>query len=59
MAYSTSLKELCMKYEPMLKYSDLETVKIKQDYNDGSSKTKMCLIFTGEEGIEGLLFVEE
>eukprot|EP00957_Ditylum_brightwellii_P082072 6240998-Ditylum_brightwellii.AAC.1 len=59
MAYLASLKEPCMKYKPRLLHSDLETIKIKQEYNDGSSKTKMCPLFTGEGGIEGLLFVEE
>eukprot|EP00957_Ditylum_brightwellii_P057646 4371020-Ditylum_brightwellii.AAC.1 len=59
MAYLASLKEPCMKYEPTFKHSDLETIKIKQEYDDGSSKTKTCPVFTGEEGIEGLLFMEE
>eukprot|EP00957_Ditylum_brightwellii_P094917 7228600-Ditylum_brightwellii.AAC.1 len=59
MAYSASLKGPCIKHEPTLKHSDLETIKIKQEYNNGSSKTKMCSVFTGEEGIVGLLFVEE
>eukprot|EP00957_Ditylum_brightwellii_P005452 416922-Ditylum_brightwellii.AAC.1 len=59
MAYLASLKEPCMKYKPTFKHSDLETIKIKQEYNDKISKTKTCTVFTGEEGIEGLLFVEE
>eukprot|EP00957_Ditylum_brightwellii_P093210 7097579-Ditylum_brightwellii.AAC.1 len=59
MAYLASLKELCMKYKPTFKHSDLETIKLKQEYVNGSNKTKTCPMFTGEEGIEGLLFVEE
>eukprot|EP00957_Ditylum_brightwellii_P107265 8184708-Ditylum_brightwellii.AAC.1 len=59
MAYSASLKEPCMKYEPTFKHSDLETVKVRQEFDDGSSKTKTCPVFTGKEGIEEILFVEE
>eukprot|EP00957_Ditylum_brightwellii_P162003 12334154-Ditylum_brightwellii.AAC.1 len=34
MVHLASLKEPCMKYNPMSKELNLETVKIKQDYND-------------------------
>eukprot|EP00957_Ditylum_brightwellii_P194759 14835458-Ditylum_brightwellii.AAC.1 len=30
-----------------------------QMYNNGTTKTKKCPVFTGAEGIEGLLYVEE
>eukprot|EP00957_Ditylum_brightwellii_P083657 6358831-Ditylum_brightwellii.AAC.1 len=48
------LKQPCMKYEATFKHSDLERIKPAQSYNDGSTHTKKCLIFTGAEGIKGL-----
>eukprot|EP00957_Ditylum_brightwellii_P102873 7839766-Ditylum_brightwellii.AAC.1 len=30
-----------------------------QMYDNGTTKTKKCPVFTGAEGIEGLLYVEE
>jgi hypothetical protein len=48
-----------MKYEAIFKHSDLERIKLTQSYDDGSTRTKKCPMFTGAEGIEGLLYVEE
>eukprot|EP00957_Ditylum_brightwellii_P206165 15347100-Ditylum_brightwellii.AAC.1 len=53
------LKQPCIEYETRFKHSDLERVKLSQQYNNGTTKTKKCLVFTGAEGIEGLLYVEK
>jgi hypothetical protein len=37
--------------------SDLGTVKLKQDFQGGSSKDKMCPIFNGDPGIKAFLAV--
>eukprot|EP00957_Ditylum_brightwellii_P069937 5310857-Ditylum_brightwellii.AAC.1 len=55
----TPLKQSYMKYEATFKHSNLERIKLAQSYNDGSTCTKKCPIFTGAQGIEGLLYVEE
>jgi len=54
-----SMKAPCMEYKAKFKHSELEKVKLTQTYDDGSTKTKKAPIFTGIEGIEGLLYVEE
>ena len=53
---STIHKALIM-YDKKYKTSDLETVTLRQDYADGSHKKKYCIVFTGAEGVEGLLRV--
>eukprot|EP00957_Ditylum_brightwellii_P207517 15353354-Ditylum_brightwellii.AAC.1 len=53
------LKQPCIDYESRFKHSDLERVKLSQSYDNGTTKTKKCLVFTGAEGIEGLLYAEE
>eukprot|EP00957_Ditylum_brightwellii_P085015 6464032-Ditylum_brightwellii.AAC.1 len=55
----TPLKQPCMTYEATFKHSNLERIKLTQSYNDGSTRSKKCPIFTGAKGIEGLLYVEE
>ena len=37
------------------KYKTSEMVTLRQDYDDGSHKKKYCMVFTGAEGVEGLL----
>eukprot|EP00957_Ditylum_brightwellii_P052289 3965751-Ditylum_brightwellii.AAC.1 len=37
----------------------MEKVKLIQSYDDGTTRTKKCSVFSGTEGIEGLLYVEE
>eukprot|EP00957_Ditylum_brightwellii_P136888 10439702-Ditylum_brightwellii.AAC.1 len=53
------LKRLCIEYEPRFEHSYLEHVKLTQTYDNRMTKTKKCPLFTGAEGIEGLLYVEE
>eukprot|EP00957_Ditylum_brightwellii_P110160 8402454-Ditylum_brightwellii.AAC.1 len=53
------LKQLCFLYESMFKHSELEKVRLVQQYNDGTTKTKKCPMFGGKEGIKGLLYVKE
>ena len=54
-----SLRQPCMEYKIKFDASKMEKVKIKQSYDDGTSKERKCPVFTGKEGIEGLLYVEE
>eukprot|EP00957_Ditylum_brightwellii_P184383 14043997-Ditylum_brightwellii.AAC.1 len=37
----------------------MECVKLEMNYDDGMKKTRKCQRFSGKEGIEGLLFVED
>eukprot|EP00957_Ditylum_brightwellii_P043255 3277935-Ditylum_brightwellii.AAC.1 len=37
----------------------MEKVKLIQLYDDGTTRTKKCPVFSGTEEIEGLLYVEE
>jgi hypothetical protein len=39
--------------------STLATTKLKQDFVGGSAKDKKCPTFSGEYGIEALLYCEE
>eukprot|EP00957_Ditylum_brightwellii_P051843 3931665-Ditylum_brightwellii.AAC.1 len=55
----TPLKQPCMKYEAIFKHSDIEKIKLFQNYDDGTTHNKKCLIFTDTEGIKGLLYIEE
>ena len=54
-----ALKKPCFEYKSSFKTSKFEKVKLKQNFDDGTSKTKECPVFTGEFGIESLLYIEE
>jgi hypothetical protein len=56
---AASLRAAVLPYNSGLVPSLLTTVKLKQDFQGGSSKDKKCPVFTGEHGIEALLYVEE
>ena len=56
---AASLRATVLPYKTQLVPSELTTVKLKQDFQGGSSKDKKCPVFTGEHGIEALLYVEE
>eukprot|EP00957_Ditylum_brightwellii_P036190 2741733-Ditylum_brightwellii.AAC.1 len=56
---SGCLKQPCFLYKSTFKHSDVEKVQLVQQYDDGLTKTKKCPMFSGKEGIEGLLYVEE
>ena len=49
----------CISYKAEFEHSDLEEVKLRQEYEDDTSRTKKARVFTGKYGIEALLFVEE
>ena len=53
------LKKPCIQYKLKFIALELEKVKLRQSYDDGTSAEKKCPIFSGKEGIEGLLYVEE
>ena len=62
---SNSLRKPCMEYKPAFVQSEMEKVKLKNvvELEGGRNprsltKEKKCPIFTGKEGIEGLLYVE-
>ena len=54
-----SIHKAVISYDKKYKTSDFETVTLRQDYADGTNKKKYCLVFTGAEGVEGLLQVKE
>lgn len=54
-----ALQKPCMEYKSKFVPSELEKVKLIQDYDGGRKKEKKCPTFSGKEGIEGLLYVEE
>eukprot|EP00957_Ditylum_brightwellii_P148145 11279358-Ditylum_brightwellii.AAC.1 len=56
---TVTLKQPCMLYQAKFTHTVMDKVKITQHYDDNSTKMKKCPIFTGVEGIEGLLYVEE
>lgn len=45
----------CINYKVGFKHEDFETVKV---YNEENGRSKKCIVFTDEHGIEGLLYVE-
>ena len=53
-----SLKKPCFEYKSSFKTSKFEKVKLKQNFDNGTTKTKECPVFTGEFGIESLLYIE-
>ena len=61
-----ALKQPCMAYKPIFEQSEMEKVKLKNsvEVEGGRNaqrivKEKKCPIFTGKEGIEGLLYVAQ
>ena len=54
-----SIHKAVISYDKKYKTSDFETVTLRQDYANGTHKKKYCLVFTGAEGVEGLLQVKE
>ena len=49
----------CIEYESKFQHSKLEKVKLMQTWDDGTKSKKKCPVFTGENGIEALLYVED
>jgi hypothetical protein len=56
---ATALRATIIPYKTELVPSELTTVKLKQNFDDGTYREKKCPVFTGEHGIEALLYVEE
>ena len=54
----TDLKPPCILYDSTFKVTDLERVKLTQNFQDETKKAS-CPVFTGVHGIEALLHVEE
>ena len=55
-----TLKQPCLAYKATVKHSDFEKIKLKQVYDNGTTKEKKTPTFDGKlGGIEGLLYVEE
>jgi hypothetical protein len=59
MAATLRVRATVLPYKSGLVHSLLATVKLKQDFEGGSSKDKKCPVFTSEHAIEALLYVEE
>jgi hypothetical protein len=56
---AATLRATVLPYKSGFVPSSLTTSKLKQDFDGGSYKEKKCPVFTGEFGIEALLYVEE
>ena len=55
----TSLHRPCIPYVKTYKTSDMETVLLKQTFANGTTQKRKCLVFSGEQGAEGLLQTKE
>ena len=55
----TYVREPCILYESKFEHSKMEKAQLQQVFDDGSTKKKRCPIFTGEHGIEALLYTED
>ena len=53
------MREPCIKYESKFEHSKLEKIELVQSWDDGTKTKKKCPVFTGEHGIEALLYVED
>ena len=49
----------CIEYKSSFVKSELETVKLKQDYEDGSYKQYKAPVFNGEGTVECFFYIEE
>ena len=49
----------CIEYESKFEHDKLKETQLTQTYVDGTTKKKKCPVFSGEYGIEALLFVED
>lgn len=47
----------CIRYEVGFKQEEMERVKLVQPMEEGAVRARKCPIFTGAEGVEGLLYV--
>jgi hypothetical protein len=56
---AASLRAPVLPYKSGLVYSLLASVKLKQEFEQDSTRDKKCPVFTGEHGIEALLYVEK
>ena len=45
----------CMAYKKAYKTSEMETVTLRNRTADGTDVKRRCLVFTGDEGVEGLI----
>jgi hypothetical protein len=46
-------------YETEFEHSDLEKVKLSQQFDDRTKRVKNCPVFSGKYGLESLLYVED
>jgi hypothetical protein len=56
---AATLHAAVLPYKSTFISSALTTVKLCQDFADGSHSKKACPVFSGEDGIETLFYVEE
>ena len=53
------VREPCIKYDSKFEHTKLEKTEITQTWDDGTKTKKKCPVFTGDHGIEALLYVED
>jgi hypothetical protein len=56
---AATLQAAVLPYKSTFVSSELPTVSLRQDFDDGSHIKKQCPVFSGEHGIEALFYVEE
>ena len=49
----------CIEYNLKVEHSKLEKIELIQTWDDGTKSKKKCPVFTGEHGIEALLYVDD
>ena len=53
------VREPCIKHDSKFDHSKLEKVELTQTWDDGTKTKKKCPVFSGDHGIEALLYVED
>ena len=53
------LHKPCIPYKKAFKPQQMETVSLRQHMADGRDLKRTCLVFSGNEGVEGLLQMKE
>ena len=54
-----SLHKACIEYKRKFRPNNMLEVKLKQTFDDGMTKTRVCCIFSGVEGVEGLFHTKD
>ena len=56
---NADLEKPCMEYKCAFENEKLQTIKLTQEFDDGTKRTRQCPIFTGYGGVECLIYIVE